>query len=88
MIYKQIIDADVLSSFVTLPPNLKNKKVEMIIREIHEKKELPKISLREFNEMMDGSITQSLRGILSNTDKNITSDEIRTRRLEKYERAD
>jgi len=44
--------------------------------------------LRELDTMMEGSAAQALCGILENTDKNITLDEIRTERLSKYERAD
>jgi hypothetical protein len=47
---------------------------------------LPKISRTKIKEMMKGSITESLIGIIS--DPNITLEEIRTERLSKYERTD
>ncbi|GHU65221.1 hypothetical protein AGMMS49983_12560 [Clostridia bacterium] len=47
---------------------------------------LPKISLREIDAMMKGSITESITGIIS--DPNITLEEIRAERLSKYERTD
>jgi hypothetical protein len=47
---------------------------------------LPKISLHEIDAMIDGSVIESLTGIISNP--NITLEEIRAERLSKYERAD
>ncbi|MDR3255200.1 MAG: hypothetical protein LBT31_06505 [Synergistaceae bacterium] len=88
MLYRQIINADALESVISVPPNFKSKKVEVVIRIIEEKEPLPKINLRELDTMMEGSAAQALCGILENTDKDITLDEIRTERLSKYERAD
>jgi hypothetical protein len=86
MVYRLIINADTLSSVITLPQTFKNKRVEVIIREAPEDAPTPKIKMAEIERMMDGSIMQSLIGIVPNSGK--TLDDYRSERLSKYERAD
>ncbi|MDR1872976.1 MAG: hypothetical protein LBS60_13835 [Deltaproteobacteria bacterium] len=80
------MNADALLGVIALPQTFKNKRVEVIIREIPEDAPTPKIDLANIDHMMDGSITQSLIGIVPNSGK--TLDDYRAERLSKYERVD
>jgi hypothetical protein len=86
MVYKQIISADALSGVITMPPILRDKRVEVIIREAPEATPIPKIDIASIGGMMSGSITQSLIGIVPNSGKSL--DDYRAERLSKYERVD
>jgi hypothetical protein len=83
MVYKQIVNADALSSVITMPPAFKNKRVEVIIREAPNYVSSRKVYLKDISCMMDGSITQSLVGIIPNNDKSL--DDYRAEKLSKYE---
>lgn len=86
MVFKQIVNADTLSAGITVPPNFRNRKVEIIIRPIDEPKPLPIIRRSELETMMEGSVALSLLGALPHSD--ITLEEIRAERLSRYERTD
>ena len=86
MVYKQIVNADLLSDVIMVPQIFRNKQVEVIIREAPGCIPAPKIDFGDISHMMDGSITQSLIGIVPNRDK--TLEDYRAERLSKYERAD
>jgi hypothetical protein len=57
-----------------------------IIEKPRKKNDLPVITQKMLDEMFEGSITQSLTGILHLPD--MTLEEIRAERLRKYERID
>jgi hypothetical protein len=86
MVYKQIVSANVLSGVIAMPQIFRNKRVEVIIREAPESVSAPKIDMANIERMMDGSITQSLIGIVQSSGK--TLDDYRAERLSKYERID
>ncbi|MDR1871698.1 MAG: hypothetical protein LBS60_07210 [Deltaproteobacteria bacterium] len=80
------MNADALSGVIAMPQTFKNKRIEVIIREIPEDAPAPKIDMANIDQMMDGSITQSLIGIAPNSGK--TLDDYRAERLSKYGRVD
>jgi hypothetical protein len=86
MIYKQIVNANALSDVIAIPQIFRNRRVEVIIREAPEAIPASKIDIENIERMMDGSITQSLIGIVPNSGK--TLDDYRAERLSKYERID
>ena len=86
MVYKQIVSADALSDVIAMPKKFRNKRVEIIIREAPDDASAPKIDMAKIEYMMEGSITQSLIGIVSASGK--TLDDYRAERLSKYERVD
>jgi hypothetical protein len=49
-----------------MPQIFRNKRVEVTIREVPETASAPKIDIANIECMMDGSITQSLIGIVPN----------------------
>jgi len=80
---KKIIDSKLLNGVVTLPKNFRDKKVEIIIFLSEEKKALPKLSIKEIDAMVKGSVSASLVGVLPDSGKSL--EEYRTERLNKYE---
>ncbi|MDR1136329.1 MAG: hypothetical protein LBL49_09170 [Clostridiales Family XIII bacterium] len=86
MIYRQIVSADALSTVIPIPQIFRNKRVEVIIREAPVAVYMSKIDMENIGHMMDGSITQSLIGIVPNSGK--TLDDYRAERLSEYERID
>jgi hypothetical protein len=86
MVYRQIVSADALSNVIAMPQIFRNKRVEVIIREAPETSSAPKIDMADIGRMMDGSITQSLIGIVPNNGRAL--DDYRAERLSKYEGVD
>jgi len=86
MVYRQVVNAESLSAALSLPPNFKNKRVEVTVRDIDDNKPLPTINRNELDAMMEGSIALSLLGALPPSD--MTLDEIRAERLARYECTD
>jgi hypothetical protein len=80
------MSADELSGVIAMPRTFKNKRVEVIIREAPEDAPTPKIDMANIGRVMDGSITQSLIGIVPNSGR--TLDDYRAEKLSKYERVD
>ena len=81
---RQIINSNSLDGIISLPKFLKNKKVEITISLIQEDSHLPSLSKKDIDEMLHGSITESLVGILPPS--KISLEEYRSERLSKYER--
>jgi hypothetical protein len=65
MVYRQIVSADALSDVIAMLRVFKNKRVEVTIREAPEAAPTLKIDMADIGRMMDGSITQSLIGIVA-----------------------
>jgi hypothetical protein len=86
MVYRQVVSANALSDVIAMPRIFRNKRVEVTIREVSEVAPTPKIDMANIERMMDGSITQSLIGIVPNDGK--TLDDYRAERLSKYGRVD
>ena len=83
---KQTIDSKLLSGVISLPKNFQNKKVEVIVFLTDEKTILPKLTKSDIDNMLKGSITESLIGSIPQS--NMTLDDYRAERLKKYESAD
>ena len=74
---RKIIDSNVLDQVLTLPHSFHNHQVEILVFPVQDRK-------TQLNNLMEGSITQSLIGAIPHPD--ITLDEIRALRLKKYDR--
>ena len=85
-VVKQIIDSNLLSSVISLPKSFQNKKVEVIVSLTEEKTILPKLTMKEIDEILKGSITESLIGSVPQS--NMSLDDYRAERLKKYESVD
>jgi hypothetical protein len=82
---RKIIDSKSLETLIPLPKSFQNKDIEIIILPINEKKEKPHITKHMIDKMLPGSITQSLIGVIPLSD--ISLDDVRLERLQKYESA-
>ena len=80
---REIIDSSVLDQVLTLPRSFHDRKVEILVFPVEEKEKKISIDRKKINELMEGSITQSLIGAVPHPD--ITPDEIRSQRLRKYD---
>jgi hypothetical protein len=80
---RKIIDSKALETLFPLPKSFRNKDIEIIILPVNKKEEKPHVSRQMIDEMLPGSITQSLIGAIPFS--NISLDDIRLERLQKYE---
>ena len=71
---REIIDSSALDQVLSLPQSFHNQKVEILVFPVREQG-------MKINELMEGSITQSLIGAVPHPD--ISPDEIRLLRLSK-----
>ena len=83
---KQIIDSKLLNGVISLPKNFQNKEVEIIVFLKEEQTVMPKLTMNDIDEMLKGSITESLIGSVPQS--NMTLEDYRAERLKKYESAD
>ena len=83
---KQIVDSSLLNGVISLPRNFQNKKVEVIIFLNEENTAMPKLTMNEIDEMLKGSVTESLIGSVPKS--NMTLEDYRAERLKKYELVD
>ncbi|MCL2633661.1 MAG: hypothetical protein FWD34_04005 [Oscillospiraceae bacterium] len=83
---RTIVDRDLLNNVIPLPEYFQSKKVEVIVFPAEEKSVIPSLTMTEINEMMKGSVTESLIGVLPN--RSASLDEYRAERLKKYETVD
>ena len=83
---RQIVEGSELANVILLPASLRSGKVEVIVLPITEKEPPSKISGKDIDEMLEGSITQSLIGAIPISE--ISLEEIREERLRKYESVD
>jgi hypothetical protein len=79
---RKIIDSKALETLFPLPKSFRNKDVEIIILPINKKEEKPHVTKKMIDEMLPGSITQSLIGAIPSSD--ISLEDIRLERLRKY----
>ena len=82
---REIIDSSLLDSILSLPRSFHNRKVEIFIFPVQDQEEKPSISKAKINELMEGSITQSLIGAVQHPNPDIALEEIRSLRLQKYD---
>ena len=80
---REIIDSNILNQVITLPQSFHDRKVEILIFPVQEQEAMASINKETMNELMEGSITQSLIGAVPHPD--ISSEEIRSQRLRKYD---
>ena len=80
---REIVDSSALDQVLTLPRSFLNRKVEILVFPVQDKGTKVSIGREKINELMEGSITQSLIGSVSHPD--ITPEEIRSMRLQKYD---
>ena len=80
---REVIDSSVLEHVLTLPRSFQDRKVEILVFPVHEQEKKTSIDQRKINDLMEGSVTQSLIGAIPHPD--ITLDEIRSLRLQKYD---
>ena len=86
---RQIIDSKLLDGVISLPKDFQNEKVEIIVFLRKERKEtagIPKLTMNEIDKMLEGSVTESLIGVLPQT--NMTLEDYQAERLGKYESSD
>jgi hypothetical protein len=83
---KEIIDSNLLNGVISLPKHFQNKKVEVIIFLQEEKIIMPKFTMNDIDEMLKGSITESLIGSVPQSD--MALEDYRAERLKKYESID
>jgi len=82
---REIIDSNALDHVLTLPRSFHDRKVEILVFPVRDQEKKINIDRKKINELMKGSITQSLIGAVPHPE--ITLDEIRSLRLQKYDSA-
>jgi hypothetical protein len=80
---RKIIDSKALETLFPLPKSFRNRDIEIIILPVNKKEEKPYVTKQMIDEMLPGSITQSLIGAIPSS--NISLEDIRLERLQKYE---
>ena len=80
---RQVIDAHLLSNIIPMPQHFYNQKVEVIVSPVVKKEGKPTLSRNQIDELMRGSISETLLGIIPDTGK--TLKEYRAERLGRYE---
>jgi hypothetical protein len=83
---KQIISSELLNGVIKLPRIMQNKKVEVIVMLADEKRELPSLTKDRIDAMIEGSVTESLIGVLPCL--SVPLEDYRIERLRKYEYTD
>jgi hypothetical protein len=82
---RKIVDSNSLPDFFDLPPNLKNRKVEVIVFPVEEKTEkLPKFTKEQIKEWSQSPEIQALVGVLKDAGlpADLTMKDVRQMRLE------
>ena len=83
---RQFVDSSLLSGVVPLPKNFQNKRVELVVFLSEKTPTMPKLRKSDIDTLLEGSVSETLVGILPQSDKTI--EDYRSERLKKYERAD
>ena len=80
---RKIVDSNILANIFDLPPAYRNRKVEIVLFPVEEKK-LPHLTMAQINEWAKAPEIQSLIGALKASDlpENISLSDIRKERLE------
>ena len=85
---RKIVDSSSLAGIFDLPPDFKDRKVEVIMFPVEEKAEkIPQFTMEQINEWAQSPQVQALVGVLKNAGlpEDITMKDIRQMRLaEKY----
>jgi len=83
---RQVMDSSLLNGIIPLPKGFQNRSVEVIVTLKEEKASLPRLKREDIDKLLEGSITESLIGALP--DSGMSTEDYRSERLMKYERAD
>ena len=65
---RKIIDSSLLDGVIPLPKGFQNRSVEVIIFLKEEKTELPSLKKEDIDNLLEGSITESLIGVLAQSE--------------------
>ena len=84
---RQIVSGSILSQVISLPKNLQNSQVEVIVRPVAQKERSHPMTCEQLQRLLYGSHTEALSGVIL-TDDDIDLDELRAERRTKYERSD
>jgi hypothetical protein len=82
-VLRKIIDSKALETLFPLPKSFRNKDIEIILLPVNKKEGKPYVTRQMIDEMLPGSITQSLMGAIPSSP--ISLEDIRSERLQKYE---
>ena len=80
---RQIIDSNSLNGIIALPEVYQNKKVEVTVSLVEEKRDLPALNKEDLDAMLTGSVTESLIGIIPYSGMSL--NDYKAERLHKYE---
>ena len=83
---RHIIDGQVLNGIIPLPNTFYSKRVEIIVFPIQEATGTLSLSGVELDNILKGSITESLIGVVPNSGRDL--EDYRAERLVKYDCAD
>jgi hypothetical protein len=89
---RKIVDGRRLMGLVSLPKSFLDQKVEILIFPVQrvpvgtQKKARPRLTMQMIDSMLPGSVTESLIGALPL--KDVSLEEMRSERLQKYEYTD
>ncbi|MDR2744123.1 MAG: hypothetical protein LBB66_02835 [Desulfovibrio sp.] len=67
-IVRQIVDSSLLDNVISLPISIQHRRVEVIVLPTTEDDAKLSVTSSEIDKMLEGSITQSLLGIIENQD--------------------
>ena len=84
--HRQVIDSNLLNDVIELPEYFKNRRIEVFIFPAEERTCQTIPTRSQIDEMLKGSVTESLLGVLPHSDK--TLEDYRSERLKKHELAD
>ena len=82
---REVVDSNSLTGIFDLPPVFMNRKVEVIIIPVDErKKEIPRLTRAQIEEAANSPKVQAIVGVLKNADlpPDITMKDIRQMRVE------
>ena len=79
---RRIIDGHLITDIMPLPQHFFNRKLEVIVMPTEEVSEAPSFTKSEIDDILRGSITESLVGTVPDSGK--TLKEYRAERLGKY----
>jgi hypothetical protein len=83
---RKIVDGDLLAQFVAIPANMRDMKLEIIIKPAIFEKKTEKYSLDELYSMYEGSHAEALANAIPDvTGISASIDELRAERRSKYE---
>ena len=68
---QQIIDSTLLNGVISLPKRFHNKRVEVTVTLKEDRADLPVLTISDIDALLNGSITETLIGILPRTEKSI-----------------